>query len=101
MLSTPHMGSLWRKAMGQRWPSFKIPEHIVYYDRATLRRLLESEGFLDIQDIPYLHAFPLSLVLRRAGWKGGARASAAVRGRLAGIVLWLPATTICMAGRRA
>jgi SAM-dependent methyltransferase len=92
VLAAPHMGSIWRKFMQSRWPSFKYPEHVVFYDRATLPRLLRAAGLEVTQPIPYPHAFPLSLVCEKVGigspcW-------------LQFINVWLPATTIAVAGQR-
>jgi 2-polyprenyl-3-methyl-5-hydroxy-6-metoxy-1,4-benzoquinol methylase len=45
-LSTPDAGSTVARILGQRWPGWtKIPEHLFFFDRATLRRLLETAGF--------------------------------------------------------
>jgi SAM-dependent methyltransferase len=45
-LSTPDAGSRVARLMGRRWPGWKkIPEHLFFFDRSTLRRLLEECGF--------------------------------------------------------
>jgi 2-polyprenyl-3-methyl-5-hydroxy-6-metoxy-1,4-benzoquinol methylase len=45
-LSTPDAGSAVAKLSGRRWLGWKkVPEHLFFFDRATLRRLLEDEGF--------------------------------------------------------
>lgn len=93
VLATPDHGSLWRRILGRRWPSYKVPEHVLYFDARTLGRLLrEAGGLARIETIPYPHAFPLSLVARKLGlhwkWPGADRA------------LWIPGTTLAMAGRR-
>jgi 2-polyprenyl-3-methyl-5-hydroxy-6-metoxy-1,4-benzoquinol methylase len=62
VIATPDMGSLWRWAMGHRWPSFKLPEHILYFDRRSLSRLMQKTGFTHLQSFPYPHAFPLPLI---------------------------------------
>jgi SAM-dependent methyltransferase len=43
-LTTPDHGSLSRKALRRFWLSYR-PEHLVYFDQRSLRRLLEEEGF--------------------------------------------------------
>ncbi|HEY6202891.1 MAG TPA: class I SAM-dependent methyltransferase [Candidatus Limnocylindria bacterium] len=43
-LTSPDHGSLSRKATRGLWPSYR-PEHLVYLDQRSLRRLLEEEGF--------------------------------------------------------
>src|SRR5512133_659185 len=35
-LATPDIGGVLRKLMGHRWPSFKVPEHVLYFDLQTL-----------------------------------------------------------------
>jgi SAM-dependent methyltransferase len=96
VLGTPDMGSVWRRVMGSRWPSYKIPEHVAYFDRSTLRRLLEGAGLEDVKPFDYRHAFPVALVVRRLGL----RAVAGRLGRRATTPLWLPATTLAMSGVR-
>jgi SAM-dependent methyltransferase len=96
VLGTPDMGSVWRRVMGSRWPSYKIPEHVTYFDRTTLRRLLDDSGLEDVKPFDYRHAFPIALVLRRLGLG----AVAGRLGRLATTPLWLPATTLAMSGRK-
>jgi len=43
-LTTPDLSSLSARWMGSRWP-YVIPEHVVYFDRATIRRALRQAGF--------------------------------------------------------
>lgn len=43
-LTTPDHGSLSRRVLRRLWPSYR-PEHLVYFDQRSLRRLLEEEGF--------------------------------------------------------
>lgn len=92
VLATPNMGSGWRRLMGRRWPSFKTPEHVTYFDRSTLGNLLTGAGLGQITEIPYPHAFPLALVAAKLGL--------GVPPRWAGTSLWIPATTLAMAGRK-
>jgi hypothetical protein len=63
-----------------------------YFDRRSLARLFESEGLVEVQTLPYWHAFPLALVAAKLGF--------ALRGRLAARSLWLPQTTLAVAGRK-
>jgi hypothetical protein len=92
VVAVPDMGALWRKAMGRRWPSFKFPEHVAYYDSRTLAGLLRAAGFERIERVPYPHAFPLGLVLRKLKL----RAIPALSDQN----VWLPGTTVAMAARR-
>lgn len=91
VLAAPHMGSLFRKIMGNYWPSFKYPEHVTFYDEKTLRSLFERAGFEQMKRLPYPHAFPLALILKKLGLPAPAWT--------AGFNLKLPATTVCYMGR--
>jgi len=45
-LSTPDAGSMVARVFGRRWLGWrKVPEHLFFFDRGTLARLLESVGF--------------------------------------------------------
>ncbi len=43
-LTVPHVGSLSQRTMGMRWPNYKV-EHLFYFSKKNLQRLLESTGF--------------------------------------------------------
>jgi SAM-dependent methyltransferase len=90
VLATPDAGSFWRLGMGRRWPSFKLPEHVLYFNRRTLGRLMEDAGLQRLQPVPYPHAFPLPLIAAKLGLS----VPRAVRH----LSLWLPATTLAIAG---
>jgi hypothetical protein len=92
LLAAPDMGSWWRTVMGRRWPSFKYPEHVVYYDRSSLTQLLATLPFEKTQAIPYPHAFPVNLVLRKL--------RIPKVGLLENKAIWLPATTVAVVGRK-
>ena len=44
-ISTLDAGSLYARLMGRRWNQIVPPEHLHYFDRRALRRLLETAGF--------------------------------------------------------
>lgn len=44
-LTTPNTAGLLRKLTGRRWVEYKIPEHLYFFDPATMRTLLEKSGF--------------------------------------------------------
>jgi 2-polyprenyl-3-methyl-5-hydroxy-6-metoxy-1,4-benzoquinol methylase len=92
VLATPDMGSFWRHAMGRRWPSFKYPEHLTFFDAVTLARLFTGLGLANPVRLPYLHDFPLSEILAKLRLPAPSQA--------ARFAIPLPATTICYAGRR-
>ena len=91
ILATPDMGGVLRMAMGQRWPSFKVPEHVLYFDYRTLSLLMRRAGLNDVHRLPYPHAFPLGLITAKFGfdlwpWLGHFN-------------VWVPATTVATYGR--
>jgi 2-polyprenyl-3-methyl-5-hydroxy-6-metoxy-1,4-benzoquinol methylase len=86
--ATPHMGSFWRKLMGRKWASFKVPEHVSYFDHHSLLRLFSSTGFSDMERLSFPHRFSLDLIGQKLGVKFG--------NTLGSLNLWLPATTIAM-----
>jgi SAM-dependent methyltransferase len=45
VLVTPNIKSLLARVSGPRWVSFKIPEHVCYYDPATMTELLRRSGY--------------------------------------------------------
>ncbi|TDO59826.1 methyltransferase family protein [Kribbella sp. VKM Ac-2571] len=45
VLVTPNIASLLSRASGRRWVSYKIPEHVSYYDPRTITALLDRAGF--------------------------------------------------------
>jgi len=90
-IATPNMGSIWRHLFANKWPSF-LPEHISYFDRATLTRLMEQHGLTDIQPIPFPHAYPLSLIQEKLGLPSFAWMNS--------INLWVPGTVVALAGKK-
>jgi 2-polyprenyl-3-methyl-5-hydroxy-6-metoxy-1,4-benzoquinol methylase len=92
VLATPDMGSLWRPLMRHRWPFFKIPEHVTFFDRRTLQELLRRSGLAEVQTLPYASVFSFALI--------GEKLQLRMPGFLEDRRLWLPATTIAAAGRK-
>ena len=90
ILSTPWMNGPLYKLMRKRWPSFKLPEHIAYYDTMSLKNLMESGKLVNIRKVPYPHAFPLSLIAEKLHLKIG--------GFCGKWNIWVPGTTIAMVG---
>jgi hypothetical protein len=91
-VATPNKGSLWFPVMRERWPSFKVPEHITFYEKKTLSLLLEKTGLTDIEKVAYLHAFPLALTADKLKMK--------VPRFMEGISMWIPGTTIALVGEK-
>jgi len=67
VFATPKMDSFWRRWQGRRWPSFKIPEHVVYYDPHTLAALFRHSGAVETVVLPYPAAYPAALIAAKLG----------------------------------
>jgi SAM-dependent methyltransferase len=90
LLATPDLDSPIRWLMGRRWPSFKVPEHTLYFNQESLRRAMSMGGLRQSQLVPYPHAFPLSLLAGKFGirlpdWLGRK-------------ILWIPTSTVAVLG---
>lgn len=92
VLATPDIGSFWYKIMKKRWPSFKIPEHVAFYDKKTLADLLNRAGFRPTGTIPFPHAFPLGVITRKLG--------ITLPPGPAARILWIPHVMIAYCGRK-
>lgn len=90
VLAAPDMGGFLRRLMGRRWPSFKIPEHTLYFDATTLFALMRRAGLIDLRLLPYPHAFPLALIATKLRLPFPAA--------LGGANIWVPATTVALCG---
>jgi SAM-dependent methyltransferase len=92
LLAAPDAGSLWLPFLGSRWPFFKVPEHVSYFDTATLRTLLESAGCIDVRPIPYVSWFHLDLVGEKLGLP--------IPGPVRRWRVRMPGTTVALLGRK-
>jgi SAM-dependent methyltransferase len=91
VVATPDIGGVLRKVMRRHWPSFKVPEHVGYFDFKTLSRLMEKAGLSDVRRLPYPHAFPLGLITAKFGLN--------IPSALGCLKIWVPATTVAAYGR--
>jgi SAM-dependent methyltransferase len=91
VVATPDIGGVLRKVMGRHWPSFKVPEHVGYFDFRTLRRLMEMAGLSDVRRLSYPHAFPLGLITAKLGLN--------IPSAFGSLNIWVPATTVAAYGR--
>jgi len=90
VLATPDIGGVLSKFMGRRWPSFKAPEHVVYFDFQTLSSLMRHAGLQGVRRLSYPHAFPFGLIATKFGF--------ALPPLLARLKIWVPATTVAAYG---
>ena len=88
VLASPLANSIWFRLLGRRWPSFKIPEHVAYYDRSTLGNLFQRCGLAETRTFSYPHAFPLGLLFGQFGVR--------VPLRLARLCVWVPHTMVAV-----
>lgn len=90
VLATPDIRGMLRKVMGRRWPSFKVPEHILYFDASTLSELMKRAGLKDLRVLPYPHAFPLALIAKKLRLP--------LPPGFGNINVWVPTTTVAIVG---
>ena len=91
VVATPDIGGVLRKVMGRSWPSFKVPEHVIYFDLRTLSALMHEAGLTNVRRLPHPHAFPLGLIAAKFGLN--------MPSLLARVKVWVPATTVAVYGR--
>jgi hypothetical protein len=64
VVATPNVDSVYRRLLGPRWPAFQvIPEHVGFYNGATLSALLQKAGFSGVGSLPYLRAYPANMLI--------------------------------------
>jgi 2-polyprenyl-3-methyl-5-hydroxy-6-metoxy-1,4-benzoquinol methylase len=85
ILTTPDCNSPLRFLLGRRWPSYKTPEHVTYFRRSDLKRLLLKNGFSSAQTESFPHAFSLQTIANNLG--------ITLPPRWAGLPLWIPWTS--------
>ncbi|HEV2495139.1 MAG TPA: methyltransferase domain-containing protein [Terriglobia bacterium] len=83
----PNSASLQRRLFGRRWAGFDVPRHLVNYSSASLRNLLESNGFhvmhmsyfswRDNPAIPIMSLFPRLYPPARRLWNSTSKGSSA------------------------
>ncbi len=88
VMAAPDMAGFWRPLLGNRWPSFKYPEHVAFYTARTLRALMRNAGCHQPQRLPYPHAFSVGEICAKVGL----HAPRLLRSRN----IWLPATTVAV-----
>ena len=55
-VKVPNYGSLNRRLMRDRWCGFRFPDHVNYFDKASLRRLSRDAGFW--VEMPLMQSLP-------------------------------------------
>ncbi|MFC1553794.1 class I SAM-dependent methyltransferase [candidate division KSB1 bacterium] len=90
VLAAPNIGGFWHYVMRKKWASFILPEHVQYFDKISIQRLLIESGMKNVQVIPYPHAFPASLVFQKL--------KIPFPGFLKDFNIWIPGTTVAAVG---
>lgn len=67
LIAVPPIDSKWRVALGRRWPSWKVPEHVVFFDRKSLPATLEAAGFFPVRRVRVVYRYPLAAILQKLG----------------------------------
>src|SRR5262249_54960311 len=49
VIATPDIGGALRRVTGPRWPSFKVPEHVLYFDFRRLSALMHRAGLTNVR----------------------------------------------------
>lgn len=86
LLVTPDFNSPLRMVLRRRWPSYKIPEHVFYFNKHSLSKILNDNGCDKITWLKYPHAFPLKLIFSKFGLR--------VPSAIGDIPVWIPRTSI-------
>jgi cyclopropane fatty-acyl-phospholipid synthase-like methyltransferase len=85
ILTTPDFNSPLRFLLRRRWPSYKIPEHVTYFRRSDLERLLVKHGFKSVRTKSFPHAFSLQTIANHLGLR--------LPPKWAGAAIWVPWTS--------
>ena len=64
VVNFPDIGSWIAKAMGRRW-LFLTSVHLFYFDRSSMRRMLEAAGFTVARTRPHVQRLELDYILFR------------------------------------
>jgi hypothetical protein len=88
VVNYPDIGSWIARVMGRSWV-FLLDVHLYYFTRATIRKLLEDEGFELVKMGPHFQRLGLGYVLRRAApYIGTPARMAEAMVRLVGLTDW-------------
>lgn len=64
VINTPDVGSLVARVLGKRWHLIVPPEHLHYFNRSTMRRLLEEVGFEVVTETTIGKSFTPQYILK-------------------------------------
>ncbi|MEL7434858.1 MAG: class I SAM-dependent methyltransferase, partial [Chloroflexota bacterium] len=67
VMAVPNMASFLRFVLHKKWPSFKVPEHTIYFDQTTLQRVFRQAELTQIAPFSFPHAFSIKLIVGKFG----------------------------------
>jgi 2-polyprenyl-3-methyl-5-hydroxy-6-metoxy-1,4-benzoquinol methylase len=67
IISVPKFNSIWYKILRDKWPSFKIPEHIHYFTKDYLEEFAKEAKLKIIKIFNHPHYFPFNVILSKLG----------------------------------
>ena len=62
IIAVPNYNSWLRIFLGRKWPSYKIPEHLTYFNKKTLTYALNQSGVRNFTITNMAHYFPLAII---------------------------------------
>jgi 2-polyprenyl-3-methyl-5-hydroxy-6-metoxy-1,4-benzoquinol methylase len=62
VISVPNYNSWLRMFLGKKWPSYKVPEHLTYFNKDTLGLTLKKAGLSHFTIAKMEHYFPFSIL---------------------------------------
>jgi SAM-dependent methyltransferase len=92
IIAVPNVDSFIRKLMGRNWPSYKVPEHTLYFSQHTLNKVMRDAGLSNVKKMPFLHAFPLTLIAGKFGIN--------LPESLRRLLIWVPSTMVASIGEK-
>jgi SAM-dependent methyltransferase len=101
-LTTPDLSSLSARLLKSRWP-YVLPEHVIYFDRGTIRRALRQAGLTPVRVGPLrksLRAEYVASVLSKRGDAVGRLGSRVLRA-LGGAEIGMMSGDLCALALRA
>ena len=106
LMTVPNVGSWWARGMGERWFGFdKASEHLFYFTRESLRRLLLGAGFEPLRVRPHAWVCTAGFLAERGGkaWSAGGRVlGGTLKGLgLAEAVVRFPSVNLLAVARKA
>ena len=83
-LTTPNFSSPLRWLLRDKWPSWKFPEHVTFFEAKTLSQAVSAAGFGHVQVGGYREFFPMQMLHPSLGDRP----------------LWVPTTSLLVTGRK-